>query len=120
MPSDSDSRATAADQEPPTEAAAEVRIRLSGVSHCFRRSKLIGWPNDFVALVWFQYSICQSSWSSSIRISVFRSEINVTAIDALSVADGRYGAIFWVAPKDVRKAATLLGMSASAAAPAGS
>lgn len=35
-------------------------------------------------------------------------KINVTAIDAVSV-DGRYGAIFWVAPKDVRKAAALLG-----------
>jgi hypothetical protein len=36
-------------------------------------------------------------------------KINVTAIDAVCVADGRYGAIFWVAPKDVKKAATLLG-----------
>ena len=35
-------------------------------------------------------------------------KINVTAIDAVSV-DGRYGAIFWVAPKDVKKTATLLG-----------
>ena len=35
-------------------------------------------------------------------------KINVTAIDAVSV-DGQYGAIFWVAPKDVKKTATLLG-----------
>jgi hypothetical protein len=35
-------------------------------------------------------------------------KINVTAIDAVT-ADGRYGAIFWVAPKDVKKTATLLG-----------
>jgi hypothetical protein len=35
-------------------------------------------------------------------------KINVTAIDAVCV-DGRYGAIFWVAPKDVRKTAALLG-----------
>lgn len=33
--------------------------------------------------------------------------INVTAIDAVSV-DGRYGAILWVAPKDIKKAAALL------------
>jgi hypothetical protein len=38
-------------------------------------------------------------------------KINVSAIDALCVADGRYGAIFWVAPKDVKKAAALLGAS---------
>jgi hypothetical protein len=35
-------------------------------------------------------------------------KINVTAIDAVC-ADGRYGAILWVAPKDVKKAAALLG-----------
>jgi hypothetical protein len=35
-------------------------------------------------------------------------KINVTAIDAI-IANGRYGAIFWVAPKDVKKTATLLG-----------
>jgi hypothetical protein len=46
-------------------------------------------------------------------------KINVTAIDAVSVGDGRYGAIFWVAPKDVRKAAALLGVSGSTAATAG-
>jgi hypothetical protein len=40
-------------------------------------------------------------------------KINVTAIDAVTVTDGRYGAIFWVAPKDVKKAAALLGASAS-------
>ena len=37
-------------------------------------------------------------------------KINVTAIDAVSV-EGRYGAIFWVAPGDVRKTAALLGAS---------
>jgi predicted amino acid-binding ACT domain protein len=35
-------------------------------------------------------------------------KINVTAIDAVC-ADGRYGAIFWVAAKDVKKTAALLG-----------
>jgi hypothetical protein len=38
-------------------------------------------------------------------------KINVTAVDALCVADGRYGAIFWVAAKDVKKTAALLGAS---------
>jgi hypothetical protein len=37
--------------------------------------------------------------------------INVTAIEAVCVADGRYGAIFWVAAKDVKKTAALLGAS---------
>lgn len=35
--------------------------------------------------------------------------INVTAIDAVSAGEGRYGAILWVKPPDVRKAARALG-----------
>ncbi len=35
-------------------------------------------------------------------------KINVTAIDAIST-DGRYGALCWVAPRDVKKAAQVLG-----------
>ena len=37
-------------------------------------------------------------------------KINVTAIDAVGV-DGRYGALFWVAAKDVKKTVSLLGAS---------
>jgi prephenate dehydratase len=36
-------------------------------------------------------------------------KINVTAINAVSAGAGRYGAIFWVKPRDVKKAAQLLG-----------
>ncbi len=35
-------------------------------------------------------------------------KINVTALDAVC-ADGRFGVIFWVAPRDVKKTAALLG-----------
>jgi hypothetical protein len=38
-------------------------------------------------------------------------KINVTAIDALCAGAGRYGAILWVAPRDVTKAAKTLGVS---------
>jgi len=36
-------------------------------------------------------------------------KINVTAIDALCAGSGRYGAILWVAPRDVTRAARALG-----------
>lgn len=38
-------------------------------------------------------------------------KINVTAVDAVSAEGGRCSAILWVAPKDVKKAAALLGAS---------
>ena len=37
--------------------------------------------------------------------------VNVTATDAMSAGEGRYGAILWVKPPDVRKAAKALGVS---------
>lgn len=36
-------------------------------------------------------------------------KINVTALDAVCAGQGRYGAIFWVTPREVNKAAKLLG-----------
>jgi hypothetical protein len=38
-------------------------------------------------------------------------KINVTALDAVTAGAGRYGAIFWVKPRDVAKTAKLLGAS---------
>jgi prephenate dehydratase len=36
-------------------------------------------------------------------------KINMTAMDAVTAGMGRYGAIFWVKPRDVAKTAKLLG-----------
>ena len=36
-------------------------------------------------------------------------KINVTAIDAVCAGAGRYGVILWVAPRDVKRAASVLG-----------
>lgn len=41
-------------------------------------------------------------------------KINVTALDAVSAGQGRFGAIFWVKPRDVAKTAKALGMMGSA------
>lgn len=37
--------------------------------------------------------------------------INVTAMDAVAAGRGRYGAILWVRPRNVRRAAAVLGAS---------
>lgn len=41
-------------------------------------------------------------------------KINVTAVQAVSAGAGRYGALLWVKPRDVNKAAKLLGASSPA------
>jgi hypothetical protein len=37
--------------------------------------------------------------------------LNVTACDAMAAGEGRYGAILWVKPPDIQKAARVLGAS---------
>jgi hypothetical protein len=37
-------------------------------------------------------------------------KINMTAIGGVSSGEGRYGAIFWVKPRDVKKVTKVLGM----------
>lgn len=40
-----------------------------------------------------------------------QAKINVTAIDAVCAGQGRYGAIFWVKPRDVKKTTRVLGIA---------
>ncbi len=44
--------------------------------------------------------------------------VNITAVDAVSAGEYRFGAILWVKPRDVGKAAKALGATAAAEAPA--
>ena len=37
-------------------------------------------------------------------------KVNITAVDAVCAGAGRFGAILWVKPRDVKKAAKVLGM----------
>ena len=40
-------------------------------------------------------------------------KINVTALDAVCGGQGRFGALFWVKPRDVKKATQVLGLGVS-------
>lgn len=46
---------------------------------------------------------------SEIMSRLADAKLNVTAIDAVSTGEGRYGAILWVKPKDVEKTSQILG-----------
>jgi hypothetical protein len=46
---------------------------------------------------------------AEVMAKLANAKINVTACDAVAAGEGRYGAILWVKPPDVQKAARLLG-----------
>lgn len=47
---------------------------------------------------------------AEIHATLARAKISVTAADAATAGSGRFGAILWVKPKDVKKAAVALGL----------
>ncbi len=49
---------------------------------------------------------------AALLIPLAAARINITAIDAVCAGEGRYGALFWVKPRDVKKAAKVLGVRA--------
>lgn len=47
---------------------------------------------------------------SEVMTKLGAAKVNVTAVDAVCSGMGRYGAILWVKPKDLKKAAAALGV----------
>lgn len=45
---------------------------------------------------------------AEVMAKVAAAKINITAIDAVCGGQGRYGALFWVKPRDVKKVANIL------------
>ena len=43
----------------------------------------------------------------------FSAKINMTAVTGLAAGQGRFGAILWVSPRDVKKAAKVFGVGLS-------
>jgi hypothetical protein len=106
----------------------EARVNLlafSGFPHGGRKSQLDFVPEDRAL---FLRAMRRAGIKSSARKTGFlvegadrigacaaihdklaKARINVTAMDALSARGGRYAAILWVKPKDVARAARVLG-----------
>ena len=48
--------------------------------------------------------------AADLTAKLAEAKINITAMDAVGAGQGRYGAIFWVKPRDVKKAIKALGL----------
>jgi len=75
-------------------AAKTARVKVSGPKNCFLIS-----GEDRPGAV------------ADVLAALARDNINVTAIDATCAGSGRYGAILWVKPRDLKRAARVLGAS---------
>ena len=47
---------------------------------------------------------------ADLTVQLASAKINMTAVTGLTAGQGRYGAVLWVKPRDVKKAAKVLGM----------
>jgi hypothetical protein len=75
-------------------AAKQADLRSKGPKTCF-----IVYGEDRLGAV------------AGIVANLAEHNINVTALDAVCAGEGRYGALFWVNPRDVKKAMKALGVS---------
>lgn len=73
-------------------AAEQAKLKLSG-----KKTAFLAEGDDRVGAV------------ADILGKLGAQKINVTALDAVRAGGGRYGALFWVRPGDVEKAAAALG-----------
>lgn len=92
-----------------------------------RKAQIDFVPEDTAA---FRAAAKKNKWKLSARKTVFlvqgddrlgaihevigklaAAKISMTALDAVTAGSGRYGAMFWVKPRDVAKAARILGAS---------
>ena len=91
-----------------------------------RKAQIDFIPEDTTA---FRAAAKKNMWKLSARKTVFlvqgddrlgaihevigklaAAKISITALDAVTAGAGRYGAMFWVKPRDVAKAAKILGV----------
>ncbi len=91
-----------------------------------RKAQIDFIPEDTMA---FRAEAKKNKWKLSARKTVFlvqgddrlgaihevigklaAAKISITALDAVTAGAGRYGAMFWVKPRDVAKAAKILGV----------
>ena len=75
-------------------AASEAKIRLVGprIAFLIQGEDRVGSVADIVG-------------------KLAKARINVTAVDAVAAGRGRYGAILWVKPRNIARAAKILGAS---------
>ena len=71
-----------------------------------RKAKMTARPQKFGFLV---QGDDRKGAVAELLLMLAEKNINVTAIDAIASGKGRYGAILWVKPRDVNKAAKALG-----------
>lgn len=83
---------------PEDTAAFKIAARKSGLKLSLKKTGFLVQGEDRPGVI------------AGIMSSLAVAGVNVTAIDAIAAGEGRYGAIFWVKPPDIRKAAKALGI----------
>lgn len=93
----------------PAAAGAQVDFIPRDVAKFKRAARRLGLKTGNKKTVFLAQGADQAGVISKICGRLAQARISITAMDAVTAGKGRYGAIFWVKPKDVAKAARALG-----------
>lgn len=93
----------------PAAGGAQVDFIPYDVAKFTRAARLLSLKTGKKKTVFLAQGSDQPGAIAKICDKLAQARINMIAMDAVAAGKGRYAAIFWVKPKDVAKAARLLG-----------
>ena len=92
----------------PDGTGAQVDLVPDDTQKFMRAVKTLGWEVSARKIGFMVQGKNRTGALAGLLGKLGKAKINVTAIDAVSASKKRYGAIFWVKPADVARAAKLL------------
>ena len=92
----------------PDGTGAQVDLVPDDTQKFMRAVKTLGWEVSARKIGFMVQGKNRTGALAGLLGKLGKAKINVTAIDAVSASKKRYGAIFWVKPADVTRAAKLL------------
>jgi hypothetical protein len=93
----------------PATGGAQVDFIPYDAAKFTRAARQLGLKTSKKKVVFLAQGADQRGAIAKICGKLAQARINMTAMDAVAAGKGRFGAIFWVKPKDVTKAARILG-----------
>ncbi|MDR3416838.1 MAG: hypothetical protein P4L83_11690 [Nevskia sp.] len=93
----------------PTGGGSQVELIPEEPEKLIEMAKRYGWKLSSKKTGFLAHGKDRAGALVKLAETLGKAGINITAVDAISAGSDRYGAIFWVRPKDVARAAELIG-----------
>jgi hypothetical protein len=92
----------------PVAGGSQVELIPEDSEHLAEVAKKYGWTLSARKSGFLAQGKDRSGALIKLAEALGKAGVNITSIDAIAAGEDRYGAVFWVRPKDLNKAATVM------------